>query len=47
MQEVNLCMKNASYYRGGFESEEEVHELLKNTLFNYAFIYNKEEYSLF
>jgi len=39
-----------------FESEEEVRELLKNTLFNYAFIYNadksilntiKEEYSLF
>ncbi len=39
-----------------FESEEEVREILKNTLFNYAFIYNadrkilhtiKEEYSLF
>ncbi len=39
-----------------FQSEEEVRELLKNTLFNYAFIYNadksilntiKEEYSLF
>ena len=39
-----------------FESEEEVRELLKSTLFNYAFIYNadrsilntiKEEYSLF
>ena len=39
-----------------FENEEEVREILKNTLFNYAFIYNadrsilhtiKEEYSLF
>ncbi|RUM71802.1 MAG: hypothetical protein DSZ12_00150 [Sulfurovum sp.] len=39
-----------------FETEEEVREILKNTLFNYAFIYNankrilhtiKEEYSLF
>ena len=39
-----------------FESEEEVREILKSTLFNYAFIYNadrsilhtiKEEYSLF
>ncbi len=39
-----------------FESKEEVREILKNTLFNYAFIYNadrsilntiKEEYSLF
>ena len=39
-----------------FESEDEVREILKNTLFNYAFIYNadrsilhtiKEEYSLF
>ncbi|RRS30038.1 MAG: hypothetical protein P794_08780 [Epsilonproteobacteria bacterium (ex Lamellibrachia satsuma)] len=39
-----------------FESEEEVRDILKNTLFNYAFIYNadksilntiKEEYSLF
>jgi len=39
-----------------FESEEEVRHILKNTLFNYAFIYNadknilktiKEEYSLF
>ena len=39
-----------------FESEEEIREILKNTLFNYAFIYNadksilntiKEEYSLF
>ncbi len=39
-----------------FESEEEVREILKNTLFNYAFIYSadksilkkmKEEYSLF
>jgi len=39
-----------------FENEEEVREILKNTLFNYAFIYNahkdvlktiKEEYTLF
>lgn len=39
-----------------FESEEEVRDILKNTLFNYAFIYNadksilntiKEDYSLF
>ncbi len=39
-----------------FENEEEVRQILKNTLFNYAFIYNadksilntiKEEYSLF
>jgi ferrochelatase len=39
-----------------FENEEEIREILKNTLFNYAFIYNanrsmlntiKEEYSLF